>query len=176
MAFNISDFKSRLKNGGARPNLFEVQINNPVNTDADALSNFMVKAAQIPGSTIPAIDVPYFGRQVRMAGNRTFEPWTVTILNDEDFSIRNALEEWMGSINGHESGTQLNNQLVYKSRDSYVTHYAKNGKAIATYNFTGIFPTELGAIELAWDSNDQIEEYTVTFAYDFWTHNDVAVR
>ena len=126
----------------------------------------------MPGSTIPAIDVPYFGRQVRIAGNRTFEPWTVTIINDENFSVRNTLEQWMANINSHEANIQLAAQTAYKS-DSEVKHYAKDGSTIATYRFYGLFPTELGAIELSWDANDQIEEYTVTFAYDYWNHDGV---
>ena len=85
MAFDIASFKSNLRNGGARPNLFEVEVGNPIDGSADQVFKFHCRAAQLPASTIPAIDVPYFGRQVRVAGNRTFEPWTVTILNDEDF-------------------------------------------------------------------------------------------
>jgi len=172
MAFDISAFKSNLTAGGARPNLFEAVVNNPVNASADASFRFVCRAAQLPGSTIPAIDVPYFGRQVRIAGNRTFEPWTVTIINDENFSVRNTLEQWMNAINSHEANIQTQAQGTYKS-DSQVVHYGKDGSLIATYKFYGLFPTELGAIELAWDSNDQLEEYTVTFAYDYWNHEGV---
>lgn len=172
MAFDISAFKSNLTAGGARPNLFEAVVNNPINTAADSTFRFVCRAAQLPGSTIPAIDVPYFGRQVRIAGNRTFEPWTVTIINDENFSVRNTLEQWMANINSHEANIQLAAQTAYKS-DSEVKHYAKDGSTIATYRFYGLFPTELGAIELSWDANDQIEEYTVTFAYDYWNHDGV---
>jgi|TARA_Y100000389_G_scaffold99437_1_gene96169 hypothetical protein len=172
MAFDISAFKSNLTAGGARPNLFEAVVNNPINAAADSTFRFVCRAAQLPGSTIPAIDVPYFGRQVRIAGNRTFEPWTVTIINDENFSVRNTLEQWMANINSHEANIQLAAQTAYKS-DSEVKHYAKDGSTIATYRFYGLFPTELGAIELSWDANDQIEEYTVTFAYDYWNHDGV---
>ena len=176
MAFDISAFKSNLTNGGARPNLFEATVFNPIVGDADGQFRFVCRAAQIPGSTIPAIDVPYFGRQIRMAGNRTFEPWTVTVINDENFSVRNTLEQWMAAINGHESNTQVSPQVDYKAADSEVVHYNKAGGSIAKYKFTGLFPTELSAIELAWDSNDQIEEYTVTFAYDYWTHVGLALN
>jgi hypothetical protein len=174
MAFDISAFKSNLTAGGARPNLFEANVINPIAGGGDASFRFVCKAAQVPSASIPAIDVPYFGRQVRLAGNRVFEPWTVTIFNDEGFTVRNALEQWMGAINTHEGNLQLSPQGTYKS-DSEVVHYGKDGSAIATYKFYGLFPTEIGAIELAWDSNDQVEEYTVTFAYDYWNHTGVTV-
>lgn len=174
MAFDIASFKSNLGQGGARPNLFEVEVGNPLDGSADDLFRFHCRAAQLPASTIPAIDVPYFGRQVRIAGNRTFEPWTVTILNDESFSVRTALENWMGGINDHASNLQLDDQTSYKNRDSKVVHYGKDGSVIATYKFVGIFPTEIGAVELSWDANDQIEEFTCTFAYDYWLHEEAA--
>ena len=154
MAFDIASFKSNLRNGGARPNLFEVEVGNPIDGSADQVFKFHCRAAQLPASTI--------------------EPWTVTILNDEDFSVRTSLENWMGGINDHASNLQFNNQTTYKNRDSKVVHYGKDGSVIATYKFVGIFPTELGAVELAWDSNDQIEEFTCTFAYDYWLHEEAA--
>jgi hypothetical protein len=97
MAFNISDFRGQLEFGGARPSLFEVQIFNPANTTGDLKTPFLVRAAQLPGSTVGTVPVSYFGRQIKLAGNRTFADWTVTIINDEDFLIRNALEEWNNS-------------------------------------------------------------------------------
>ena len=135
------------------------------------ISDLCVK---LPGSTIPSIDVPYFGRQVRYAGNRTFEPWTVTVLNDEDFTIRNSFEAWMAGINGHTSNLQSTGASTYKT-DGNVFHYGKDGSLIASYKFLGVFPTELGAIELAWDTNDVIEEFTVTLAMDYWTHAEASV-
>lgn len=172
MAFDVNTFKSELKLGGARPNLFEATLTSPAGGMADF--RFMCKAAQLPGSTIPSIDVPYFGRQVRYAGNRTFEPWTVTVLNDENFTIRNSFEAWMAGINGHTSNLQSTGASEYKT-DGKVFHYGKDGGLIATYSFLGVFPTELGAIELAWDTNDVIEEFTVTLAMDYWTHAGASV-
>ena len=167
MAFNVTEFTGAIKNGGARPNLFEATILSPSGDMSDF--RYMCKAAQVPGSTIPAIDVPYFGRQIRVAGNRTFEPWTVTIMNDENFTIRNGLEGWMEKINSHVGNNTVLPLESYKTTGD-VIHFGKNGGKIARYQFEGLFPTEIGAIELSWENNDQIEEYTVTFAYDYWTH------
>ena len=101
MAFNINDIRSQLALGGARPALFQVIMNNPANSGGDAKVPFMARAAQIPASTIGTIEVPYFGRKIKIAGDRTFAEWTVTVVNDEDFLIRNAMEEWMQNINSH---------------------------------------------------------------------------
>ena len=99
MAFNINLFAGALKFGGARPSLFQVNITNPANAAADIQVPLLVRAAQIPAATLGINDVPYFGRQLRIAGNRTFADWTVTVINDEDFAIRNAMEEWSNTIN-----------------------------------------------------------------------------
>jgi|TARA_B110000908_G_C10086943_1_gene372172 hypothetical protein len=170
MAFDVNSFKGELKLGGARPNLFQAELISPVG----GLDNFrfMCKAAQLPGSTIPSIDVPYFGRQIKYAGNRTFEPWTVTVLNDEDFQVRNSFERWMNAINGHTTNLASLGAASYKTQGS-VKHFGKDGSTIARYDFIGIFPTELGAVELAWDTNDVVEEFTVTLAMDYWTHSSV---
>ena len=175
MAFNIEQFKSNFGDGGARPNLFQVTLNFPSTvTTPPTTTPFMIRAAQIPSSTIAQVDVPYQGRQVRVAGNRTFEPWTVTILNAENFSVRNSLEKWMSSINGHESNIGQDRASSYKA-DAIVKHFGKDGRELSNgvYNFVGLFPTELSTIELAWDSNDVIEEFTCTFAFDYWQHAGV---
>lgn len=174
MAFNIEDFKGNFADGGARPNLFRAKINLPA--DVGVLVNqgtYLIKSAQIPSATITAIDVPYFGRQVRVAGNRTFEPWTVTIMNTEAFEIRNQMEKWMSQINSHNAnGAQLDSLIDYKA-DAVVEHLKKSGDSgdlAASYQFFGMFPTEISSIELGWENNDTIEEFTVTFAYDYWHH------
>jgi hypothetical protein len=102
MAFNINDLRSQLVLGGAKPSLFQVQITNPVNGIADIKVPFMVKAATLPPSTLGTIEVPYFGRKIKLAGDRTFDTWAVTVINDEDFAVRNAMETWMSSINTHQ--------------------------------------------------------------------------
>lgn len=169
MAFNISEFQSAMAFDGARPNLFQVTI--PV---FDQKLTFTCKTAQLPGSTLGVVEVPYFGRMVKLAGNRTFPEWTVTILNDEDFLIRNQMEEWMARINTHETNLATDIFAGY-SFDGSVLQYGKQGNAIKGYTFVGMFPTDLSPIELDWGSNDTIEEYTVTFSYQYWTSTDVAV-
>lgn len=161
--FNISSFRGGFKFDGARPNLFEVTIP----TFTQALS-FVCKAAQLPGSTIGTVEVPYMGRMVKYAGNRTFPEWTITVLNDEDFLIRNLLEGWMGQINGHATNVGVALSADY-SFPAIVKQYGKQGDDLKTYNFVGMFPTDISPIELDWGTNDTIEEYTVTFQYQYWT-------
>ena len=165
MAFNISTFTSRFQDG-ARPNLFEVRITD-LGTDE---FSFLGKSASIPGSTLGVIEVPYFGRAVKLAGNRTFAEWTVTVINDENFNIRQLLEGKMATINGHESNTSEGTITLndYSFRGE-VIQYARDGGTLATYKFENMFPTDISPIELDWGSNDMIEEYTVTFAYQYFT-------
>lgn len=163
MAFNISNFTSNFAGDGARPNLFEVDI-----TRIGQNFSFLCKAAQLPGSTIGLVEVPYFGRNVKLAGNRTFAEWTVTVLNDEDFAVRNALEILMQDINSHEENLASVLSDGYQF-DAIVKQYSKIGDIIKTYEFKGMFPTDISPIELDWGSNDTIEEYQVTFAYQYWT-------
>lgn len=169
MAFNVNEFAGALKGGGARNSLFQVQITNPINGAADIQVPFLCKAAQIPAATLGVIEVPYFGRQVKLAGNRTFAEWTPTIINDEDFAIRNAMEQWSNAINSFQGN--VNNAggsapSLYKS-NAQVTQYGKTGEVIRVYNFVGIFPTEVSTIDLAWET-EGIQEYTVSFQYDYW--------
>ena len=170
MALNINEIRSQLVLGGARPALFQVIFNNPVNAAGDVKVPFMCKAAQIPASTVGTIEVPYFGRKIKIAGDRTFAEWTVTIVNDEDFLIRNSMEEWMQSINSHLGNIRkfgaASPSLCKESAD--VTQFSKTGVPIREYKFNGIFPTEVSTIDLDWNSTDAIEEFTVTFQYDYW--------
>ena len=170
MAFNIQEIRSQLVLGGARASLFQVTINNPANSAADIKVPFMIKAASLPASTIGQIEVPYFGRKVKLAGDRTFAEWTVTIINDEDFLVRNAMEQWMNSINSHAGNVRefgSASPLLYKS-DAQITQFSKTGVPIREYGFRGLFPTEIAAIDMAWETTDAIEEFTVTFQYDYW--------
>jgi hypothetical protein len=171
MAFNVSEFRSAaLPLDGARPNLFDVQLTFPGNIALD--STFTVKSAAIPGSSIGATTVNYFGREVKFAGNRTFSDWTVTILNDEDFQLRTAFENWMSLINSHAGNLRnaaFGSPTTYTS-DAFVTQYSKTGLPIQVYNFVGMFPIDLSPIDMDWGSNDTIEEFQVTFAYQYWTN------
>jgi len=170
MAFNINDMKSQLVGGGARQSLFSVQFNNPANGVANIKVPFMVRTASIPESKLGNITIPYFGRKINLAGDRTFADWTVTVINDEDFLIRNAMEQWSNAINSFE-GNLRNfggaSPLLYKS-DAVVTQYGKTGNVIRQYTFHGIYPGDVSNIELDWDATDRIEEFRVTFMYDYW--------
>jgi hypothetical protein len=166
MAFNINQFKSELVGGGARPTLFQVQITNPVAPEADFKVPFMVNAAQLPGSELGSYVLPYFGRQVKYAGDRTFSPWTVTVINDEDFAIRNAMEAWSNFINSHDANTRSLPQ-DYKS-NALITQFSKDGSALRTYVFEGMFPTDIEPISMSWATQDTVEEFSVTFQYDLW--------
>jgi hypothetical protein len=171
MAFNINELRSQLVFGGAKASLFQVVISNPANNVADLKTPFMVKAAALPASNLGMIEVPYFGRKVKIAGDRTFEDWTVTIINDEDFLIRNAMEQWSASINSHQGNTTQfgsASPLQYKS-SATITQFSKTGVAIREYTINGLYPTTVAAIDMAWETVDAIEEFQVTFAYDWWS-------
>jgi hypothetical protein len=181
MAFNITTFKTALQQGGARPNLFDVRIIYPsLIRDrigaANEISRFMIKAAALPASTLGSYTVPYFGRQIKYGGDRTFEDWTVTVINDENFLIRNAMEAWSDLINSHESNTRSLPGVpgVSGISDGYkstaeIFQYGKDGKPLRIYNFDGLYPINISDIAMSWETNDTIEEFTVTFQYDLWT-------
>ena len=131
MAFNINEFKSQLTGGGARSNLFQVQILNPVDSTADFKVPFMVKSSILPASNISSIDtVNYFGRTIKYAGVRSFDPWNVTVINDEDFLVRNAMESWMNGIASHDTNLSGLPQ-DYKS-NALITQYSKSGEPLRT--------------------------------------------
>ena len=173
---SISDFKSALIGGGARPNLFEVELTTlpgGITWDADNF-RYMCKAASLPASTIANIDVPFRGRIFKVAGDRTIDVWSVTVINDEDFKLRNAFEEWMNII------AKLDNNLGATQPESYMTNAKvfqlgrgskpsstnSTGEANAVlkeYEFIDIFPTTVGEIALSYDTGDTIEEFDVEF-------------
>jgi hypothetical protein len=167
MAFSVTQFRGQLQRGGARSSLFEVQIFNPANAVGDFKTPFMVRTAQLPESTIGVIPISYFGRQIKIAGNRTFGEWTVTIINDEDFLIRNAMEQWTNSINSLQNNLSVGNPTLYKSRAN-VTQFSKTGQQLRQYTFEGLFPTSVSPIDLNWEA-EGIQEFTVSFQYDYWT-------
>lgn len=174
MAFNVAEFRANMIGDGARPNLFSVSLIFPSNvsnsTAAGQKLTFMAKTAQLPGSSIGTVPVYYFGREMKFPGNRTFADWTLTIINDEDFAIRNSLENWMNSMNSHSGNVrsvQAKNSNGY-SVDANVIQYGKTGNELKKYKFVGMFPLDLAPIDLDWGSNDSIEEFTCTFAYQFW--------
>jgi hypothetical protein len=174
MAFNVAEFRSNMVGDGARPNLFQVTLTFPTfvanGSAAGQKTTFMAKTAQLPGSTVNSFPVYYFGRELKFAGNRSFADWSLQIINDEDFVVRNAMESWLNSINSHTTNVR-NGAAVSPSSysvDAEVTQYGKAGEALKTYKFVGLFPVDLAPIDLDWGSNDSIEEYGVTFAYQWW--------
>ena len=168
---NIDNFKAKLTGGGARPNLFKVICNFPADAEGDAeLASFLIKGAGLPASVIAPIEVPYRGRKLKVAGDRTFEPWTITVINDEGFVIRNAFERWMNSINEHLNNVGLINPNDYQT-DMTVQQLGKDDSVLKTIDLKGVFPTNLSQIELNYETNDTIEEYTVELQYQYWTSN-----
>ena len=167
MAFSINEIKAQLKYGGARPTQFNIMITNPINSVADIQMPFKCNAASLPGSSIGVIMVPYFGRNITVPGDRSFQPWQVTVENDEDFAIRNALEEWHGAINALERNiaTKGSAPSNYKSQGS-VTQFGKDGSELRIYQFNGLWPSEISPIELNWGDRDVIESFQVTWQYD----------
>ncbi len=188
-ARTINSFRSKLIGGGARPNLFEVVLQFPdgVGIDANAPedSRFMVKAANLPASNINVIDVPFRGRNLKIAGDRTFDVWTITVINDTTFNLRNAFELWMNGINKHDNATgettpadyqtdamvyQLGRSTVNSAQGNEGSIQGQNDKlpVLKSYKFHGIFPTNLSAIELSYDQPDTIEEFTVDLQVQWW--------
>ena len=178
----LSQFKATLKDGGARPNLFEVTITPPNGSGVTLGNDFSIlcKASSLPASNIGSIDVPYRGRTFKVAGDRTYDPWSVTIINDEDFKIRKAMETWMQYIGQYEDGSGRMNPndymasaIVRQLKRGASTANASSGAGLAdgtgVYKFHDIFPTNISAIDLSYDSTDTIEEFTVEFQIQYWT-------
>jgi len=196
----LEDFKSKLIGGAARPNLFECELAFPTfstgstnqsqtsgATDVSLLSRFMIKAANLPASTVGVIEVPFRGRNLKIAGDRTFDVWTITIINDVDFSLRTTFEKWMNAINKHDDASGLINPSQYQ-RNAIVKQFGRASVSSAgsdvtsptitkpndqipvlkAYKFYGVFPTSVSAIDLSYDSADAIEEFTVDLQVQWW--------
>ena len=174
----ISQFKSQLIGGGARPNLFEVELTTlPAavvpNWDAENF-RFMCKSAALPAQNIASIDVPFRGRSFKVAGDRTIDPWTITIINDEGFILRRALEDWAeqiaqlsNNIGATDPSAYMVNAKVYQlgrgSTPSSQNNTGEVNAVLAEYEFVDIFPTSVSQIDLSYDTSDTIEEFTVEF-------------
>ena len=167
----VDDFKAKLKGGGARPNLFKATINFPGYAAGNVeLTSFMCRAAQLPGSIMSEIIVPFRGRELKIAGDRTFDVWAPTIINDTDFNVRNAMERWMNGINAHSDNSGLTNPVDYQA-DLIVEQLDRDGSTLKTYNFRGCFPTNIDPIDLSYDPAAAIEEFGVTFQVQYWESN-----
>jgi hypothetical protein len=172
----VDDFKGKLTGGGARANMFEVNISFPGYTGGSKeITNFMCRAAQLPASTINPVEVPFRGRIVKLAGDRTFEPWTITVYNDTDFQVRDAFESWMDGMNTHAGnvGIQSNNAGfgTYAS-NMEVIQLDQTGRKIKTYFLKNCFPINVSAIDLDYSQVGEIEQFTVTVEYDYWTNDN----
>ena len=167
----ITDFKSKMAGGGARPNLFEVELVFPdpiaIENDVKEKSRFLVKAAQLPASNITPIEVNFRGRILKIAGDRTFDTWTVTVINDVDFAIRSAFEKWMNFINKMEDATGAQDPAAYQP-DAYVHQLDRDGYTLRTYKFHDVFPTNISAVDLSYETVDSVEEFTVEFQVQWW--------
>ena len=167
----ITGFKSKLAGGGTRPNLFEVEIAFPnetaIDNDVKEKTRFLIKAAALPASNITPIDVNFRGRILKIAGDRTFDTWTITVLQDVDFSIRSAFEKWMNLINKMSDATGEQNPAVYQP-DAYVHQLDRDGSTLRTYKFHDVFPTNISQIDLSYETTDAIEEFTVEFQVQWW--------
>lgn len=172
MAFDVSAFAAvGLPLGGARPSLFNVIVDTPPGVpNIGAQMSFSCRSSSIPGSEITVIEQPYMGRRIPIAGTRNFSPWSIMVMNDEDFKLRHAFEVWMNGINRHEANLRTQ---TFQTNASYkgtgtVIQLSKTGVPIRTYSMVGLWPTTLGPIELAWDNGEQIEEFSVEFRFTFW--------
>ena len=187
----LNDFKGRMLGGGARPNLFECEIffpagslpDNVKESDLSDATRFLIKAAALPASTLGIIDVPFRGRNLKIAGDRTFDPWTITVINERDFNIRTAFERWMNLINKHEDNAGSINPIDYQ-KNAIVKQLGRaglgpNGDAkgptsdkelpvLKQYKFYGVFPTAISDIALSYDFSDTIEEFTVDLQVQWW--------
>ena len=191
----ISQFKSQLRGGGARPNLFEVDITLGPNNNywADKGQDdfqFLCKATSMPTQTIGSVDVPFRGRILKVAGDRTFEPWSVTVINDENFSIRKSFEAWGEAINGMEGGSGIvapsdymasgtikqlgRTDIATRETGSPTKTTGDGNNVLYSYKVQDIWPSEIGSIDLSYESSDAIEEFTVTFQVQYMTINPAA--
>lgn len=170
----IQNIISELEFGGARPSLFEVNIFPPGLVGTETMVpklTYMCRAANLPEANNGVIEVPYQGRKIKVCGNRTFPEWTITVMNDEDFLVRRAFEAWEQALNAHRenirTGGATSAPLSYKG-SATVTQISKEGKNLRKYNFVGVWPSNVSAIDLDWGTTDAIEEFRVTLQYDMW--------
>lgn len=167
----VDQFKAQLTGGGARPNLFKVTCNFPGYAGGDSnMASFMIKAASLPASTIGEVLVPFRGRKLKIAGDRTFEQWNITVINDVPMQLRDAFERWMNGINNHSSNNGRSRPNDYMT-DLLVDQLDKTGETVKQYIFRGAYPVSVAAIDLNYETVDSVEEFQVTFNYQYWDSN-----
>ena len=173
---SIEDFKAVLQGGGVRPTMFEVELTFPDSVVSDPTlttteGTFLIKASQLPPSNVGQIQVPFRGRKLKVSGDRTFEDWSVTVINDVSFNLRKSFEEWSERIQNHNyalGSTTLNDYFA----SAIVRQLDRDGTQLRAYRFEGIWPSEVASIDLDFDSTDTVEEYGVTFAVQYWSAID----
>jgi hypothetical protein len=167
---NINEFKSRLRGGGARANQFKVTLPFPgyasVGGETSDLA-FLCSATALPGQTVGQVAIPFRGRVLNIAGDRTFEPWTITVLNDTDFKLYRAFERWMNGINNMTDNEGIANPADYQV-DGFVDQLDRNGTTLKSYTYRGLYPEVLANIPLNYATNDTIESFDVTFRYQYF--------
>lgn len=167
---NVDAFVAQFNGGGARPNLYKVELFFPlgINFGDNQKQSMLIKAASLPESTMGQAIVPFMGRQIKVAGDKTFADWTITVINDTDFATRRAFEEWHYRINAFEGNTGLSNPSEYYS-DIIVKQLNRNGEVIYQYKLYQCYPTSIGEVTLGYDQNDTVEEFTVTLSMNYFT-------
>lgn len=168
----ISAFKSQMQGGGARPNQFRVILTFPaflgsISTAAGQAAEFLCVATQLPASILEDVQTAYRGRPVHFAGERTFQPWAVTIMNDTNFLLRNVFEAWSNGIQSYSSTLGYMRPMDYQV-DMFVTQLDRNDRPLKTYNFRDAYPTSVGAIALNFGANNEIEQFDVEFQYNYF--------
>ena len=170
---NINAFKAKLAGGGARSNQFKVTMPFPgyaqVGGEIEDLA-FLCRATTIPAMNVGVVEVPFRGRKIYIGGDRTFDTWSITVLNDTNFKIRNAMERWQNGINNMSDNEGLTNPVDYQV-DCFVDHLDRNGNTIKSYTLRGLFPTGISAIDLNYDEQAAVEEFTVEFRYQYFESN-----
>lgn len=173
---SLQQFKGQFE-GGARPTLYNVSLVFPVgvaDNSATEKMSFMCKGAQLPGISTGVIEVPYMGRTVKLAGDRQFQPITLTVINDTNWVIRNAFERWFNLMNQHAENVGAVRPSEYQV-DMVIDQLGRDGKVIASYTMVGAFPSDLAPIELGFDQIDTIEEWTTTIEYSYWVRPDASI-
>lgn len=168
MAFNVNEFKTRLVGEGARATLFNAYIFFPPAVAAGVGAEdftFTCKAAQLPSQQIGTIELPYFGRRIKVPGDRTFIEWTVTVINDETFSVRSLFQQWSSAINSHVGNLRSRSSIYARG---IVVQYSKVGDMIKQYTMVDLWPSDISPIDVSWENNDTVEEFTVTLQYNWW--------
>jgi len=168
----VDAFKESLVGGGARANMFEARVSSPAAGGVSIptpLFTFMCRAASIPGQNVAPVPVMFKGREIKVAGDRVFDPWTITVYNDTNFQIRNEFEKWSNALNSHAGNVGQVTPVSYMA-DMEVDQLDQDGTVLQTYKFVSAWPSEISPIELTYDQQGAIEEFQVVMQYQYWTH------